>query len=462
MNVLMINVCMRPDSKIKIFPIGFGSIVTAVKDSGFDFDLLDMDVHRLGNKELTQFLNGKKYDVVCMGSIVTAFKIIKELTELIRKELPETKIVVGNTVASSIPELLLENTQADIAVMGEGDITIVELLKAIKEKQDLNQVKGIWFKNNDGFVKTPDRKPIKNIDDLSFIDRSLFDTELYILNSSEQVHAAYPGDRSTLRSLNLNTARGCIAKCSFCYHAFMGMPYRHRTSKNIVQEIKILMDEYGINHVILADELSFYNKKQTLEFAETILESGLKFHWVGDCRAGLFDSDEDSKILEKMKRSGCYGIGFSLESASPEILKAMNKNITVEMFNKQASLINNAGLAVWTALVFGYPQETPDTIAQTFDVCIKNKVYPSIGYLLPQPGSEMYDYARQHNFIENEYDYLMKLGDRQDLRLNMTQIPNQEFEELIQKEAKRCSHELGLNMNESNCIKTQYYQTPKK
>lgn len=462
MKILIINVCIRPDSKVKMFPIGLAYIATAVKNAGFEFDLLDIDALRLSNDDVEKYLTNNSYDVVCMGAIVTAFNNIKALTALVRKIQPDAKIIVGNTVASSVPEQLLENTQTDIAVIGEGDITIVELLTAIEKKTNIDAVSGIYYKTDSGVAKTPERKPVKNIDDFAFIDRTIFDIEIYILNSKEQVHGAYPGDRDKFRSLNINTARGCIANCTFCYHAFQGMPYRHRSIENVIEEMRLLVDTYGINHFGFSDELSFYSKKQTLAFTEKILESGMKFHWAGDCRAGLFDDEIDIKLLEKMKQAGCYGIAFSLESASPDILKAMNKHITVEMFNKQASLINQAGLVVWTSLVFGYPQETPETIAKTFDVCIENKVYPSIGYLLPQPGSAMYDYALQHGYIGDEIDYLLKMGDRQDLRINMTQMSDEEFEATIHKEAKRCSQALGLNMDESSYIKTQYYRTPKK
>jgi anaerobic magnesium-protoporphyrin IX monomethyl ester cyclase len=462
MKILIINVCIRPDSKMKMFPIGLGYIATAVKNAGFEFDFLDIDVHRLSTDEVSEFLSRQKYDAVCMGAIVTAFKNIRDLSRLIREKQPDAKIIVGNTVASSVPEILLDNTETDVAVIGEGDITIVALLQTLERKQSLSNVDGIYYKTSKGVFKTPDRKPIKNIDDLSFIDRTIFDIDSYIANTKEQLHAAYPGDREKARTMNLNTARGCIAKCTFCYHAFLGMPYRHRSIENVLEEIRLLIDQYGINHFGFSDELSFYSKKQTLDFTDKILESGMKFNWVGDCRAGLFDDDIDIEIIKKMKQAGCYGIAFSLENASSDILKAMNKHITVEMFNKQSSLINEAGLAVWTSLVFGYPQETPETIAHTFDVCIQNNIYPSIGYLLPQPGSVMYDYALENNYIEDEIDYLLQMGDRQDLRINMTQMSDEEFEATIQKEAKRCSQELGLNMNESNYIKTQYYQTPKK
>jgi len=462
MKVLIINVCMRPDSRVKMFPIGLGYIATAIKKAGYDFDLLDIDALRLSNEEVIEYLSKQSYDVVCMGAIVTAYKTIKQLTQLVRDQQPDTKIIVGNTVASSIPEHLIENTQTDIAVMGEGDVTILELLQALEKKDDLNNINGICFKIDGKIVRTSDRKAIKDIDTLGIIDRTIFDIEMYILNSKEQVHAAYPGDRDNVRSININTARGCIANCTFCYHAFRGFPYRPRTPDNIIKEMALLIEQYGINHFTFSDELTFFSKKQTLEFSEKVIESGLKINWTGDCRAGLFDSDEDIIIIEKMKQAGCYGMFFSLENASSEILKAMNKHITVDMFNKQASLINKVGISVWTSLVFGYPQETTETIAKTFDVCIENNIFPSIGYLLPQPGSVMFDYAVEHNFITDIDDYLHQMGDRQDLRLNLTQMSDEEFETTIHNEAKRCNQELGLNMDESNFIKTQFYQTPKK
>ncbi len=458
MNILIINVSLRPNSPVKMFPVGLGYIATSIKLAGFDFDLLDIDAHRPSQVDVERAIRRKKYDAICFGCIVTGYRIVKSLAALIREHQRQAKIIVGNTVASSIPEILLTKTDVDVAVLGEGDETIVDLLQTLADGLPLDQVKGIYYCQDGQVLRNPDRPVFKSLDNLPWIDFSLFDSEIYIENGKEQVSNPIPIPRQEVRMLPINTARGCIGKCTFCYHAFQDKPYRTRSPQSITAEAAHLIDKYQINYLGFSDELTFYNKKQTLRFVETIIDSGLKFFWMADCRAGLFDSEEDLWIIDKMRQAGCHGLAYSLESADPTILKAMNKKITVEQFSKQTQLIRRAGLPVWTSLVFGYPQETPETIARTFDVCIKNGIYPSSGYLLPQPGSVMYDYALEHGFVDDEEEYLMGLGDRQDLYLNMTRMPNEDLVHLVQLGAKRCNEALNVGLADDELIKTLHYR----
>lgn len=311
--------------------------------------------------------------------------------------------------------------------MSEGDETIVDLLRTLCTSGHLEEVKGICFVKNEEIVRTSARPLIKDISALSFIDLSLFDVETHIATSQFAVNDPLPIPREKVRALPINTARGCVANCDFCYHVFKGVPYRHRNPESIVTEIKLLYEKYDLNHILFWDELTFFSKKQTLALVEKILDEKLHIYWAANCRGNLFDNDKDVEIILKMKEAGCLSIGYSLESAEPAILKAMNKNVNVEQFTKQTQLIHKAGIHVVTSLVFGYPQETPESLKKTFDCCIENRIYPSAGYLLPQPGSGMYVYAVEHGFIRDEEEYLLKMGDRQDLRLNMTKMSDEEL-----------------------------------
>ena len=461
MNILIINVSLRPMSPVKLFPLGLGYIATAIKNAGFSFDLLDIDGYRLSERDVENSIKKKKYDVVCMGCIVTGYKIIKILAALVEEHQPHAKIIVGNSVATSIVDTLLTHTRVNIAVMGEGDETIVDLLRAIDEGRALETVQGICFSKNGMIVRTPPRPYIKNISDIPFVDFSIFDIELYIENAKYSAADPLPIPREEIRALPVNTARGCVSRCTFCYHNFYGIPYRPRTSKSIVDEIKHSIEKYRVNYIFFGDELTFYSKDQALGMAQEILDRNLHFYWPAACRANLFTSDEDMEIIYKMKEAGCLGMGYALESADRKILKAMRKFITPEQFSRQTSLFHKAGLPVWTSLVFGYPEETPLTIKETFDCCIKNRIYPSAGYLLPQPGSPMYAYALHRGFIKDEEKYLMKLGDRQDLRLNMTKMSDREFEFNVFEGLKRCNEVLGMGIKQENLIKTQYHRAPK-
>lgn len=461
MRVLLINVSLRPESPVKMFPLGLGYVATAIKQDGFSFDLLDIDVHRYSDVEVDDFLEHQRYDVICFGCIVTGYRIAKDLAARIRHRQPETTIIAGNTVASSIPEILLDRTEVDIAVLGEGDVTIVELIHALQEGKPLSDVAGICYREADEVRKTPKRTVIRSLDCLPAIDYDIFDIDLYINNHKHQVPTTVPIPLEQVRGLPVNTARGCIASCTFCYHAFQKDPYRRRTPHHLLEEIAVLLDKYDLNYISMADELTFYKKEQALEFSRAVLDSGLKFLWPSQCRSGLFDAPEDIAIAETMRLAGCVSATFSLESAAPEILKAMHKNISVEGFIFQAKLFHQAGIPVNTSLVFGYPQETADTIRQTFDVCVECSLYPSSGFLLPQPGSGMYDYALEHGYITDEESYLLRIGDRQDLHLNLTRLDDEELISLVEEGAQRCNDALGLGLDSGSLIKAGQYKGKK-
>ncbi|MDR3560122.1 MAG: radical SAM protein [Negativicutes bacterium] len=458
MNILLINVSLRPNSAVTLFPIGLGYVATAMKRAGFEFDLLDIDAYRYSDEEIENIISRKSYDVVCMGCIVTGYKKVKFLANITKKYHPHASVVVGNSVATSIVQTLLTKTEADIAVIGEGDVTVPELLSAIEKKIPLDTVLGIAFKKDGEIFYTPPRPVIQNISELPNIDFDIFDVEKYIQGTKNYVNEPLPVPREEIRSLPLNTARGCVANCGFCYHVFKGVAYRWRSPVSLVAEIESLIKKYSLNYISFWDELTFFSKKQTLEFVECIIESDLRFSWVACCRADLFNQEEDIEIIEKMKAAGCLGVGFSLESSDERILRSMNKHITVDQFSTQTKLFHKAGLAVFTSLVLGYPEETPETIRKTFDCCIENKIYPSAGFLLPQPGSSMYDYAIQNGYIVDEEDYLLKMGDRQDLRINMTSMTDEEFENHVRDGLRKCNEAFGLGLKEENLIKTQRYR----
>lgn len=458
MNILIINICLRKEPPIKLFPIGLGYIATAIKNAGFVFDLLDIDAHRYTDEQIEDFIKKKKYDVVCMGCVVTGYKTVKALAAIAKKYHPHSKIVVGNSVATSIVDVLLSRTEADIAVMGEGDETIVDLLKAFSESRPLEEVKGICFIKNGKIFHTGTRPIIKDISSLPFIDYSLFETEIYIDSCKKRVNEPMPIPREKIRALQVSTARGCIAKCTFCYHNFQGTPFRFRSAEFIIAEIKFLIKTYSLNYIFFWDDLTFASKKQVLEFSQKVIAEEMRFFWIANCRANLFQSDEDIFIIEKAKEAGCVGLTYALESADPFILKDMNKNITVEQFSKQSSLIKKAGIPIWTSIVCGYPRETPETIKRTFDVCIENEIFPSAGYLQPYPGSKIYDYAVKNGFIHDEEEYLLNLGDRQDLKLNMTSMSDEDYTFHILEGLKRCNEKLNVGLDVKNLIKTQYFR----
>lgn len=436
MKVLVINICLRPSVDYILFPIGLSYVASAIQRAGHDIELMDLDAHRRSDDELRGMLKERTFDVAAFGCIVTGYRIVKKLSKMIRDVRKDAVIVAGNSVADSIPELLLSKTEVDIAALGEGDVTIIELLDALENLKPLDNVKGICFKKNGRICCTPRREPIQDIDSIPSPNWELFDIETYVRQGIGSVPEPYPIPKDRIRVFPINTARGCLFRCSFCYHVFKKDKYRFRSPKSILGEIRMLQEKYRINYFQFNDELTFFSKQHAEEFVNSVLESGLRFYWNADIRANIF-TERDMQLLRKIRESGCVGFGYSLESADPHILKSMNKHIEVQDFVRQAKALEKAGLFTWTSLVLGYPEETPETIKKTFDVCYDLNIYPSAGYLLPQPETPMYTLAKEKGLIRDDEEYLLRVGDRQDFTLNFTKMSNEEFQGEVEKHLKR-------------------------
>lgn len=460
MNIVLVNINIRPYLDKVYFPIGLAYVATAMERAGYIFDIIDIEAYRYSDEELEILLSKKSYDVVAFGTLVSGYKYAKKVASIARKTNPNAYIIAGNSVASSIPEHLLNNTEVDIAVKGEGDITICKLLKAIENKTPLEEAKGIIFLKDGQFIDTG-YEGIMNIEEIYPPNWELFDMELYVKKAIQDVRKPYPMPIEQIKAFVVNTARGCAFRCSFCYHAFKYTKYRYRSPESILSEIALLQQRYGINYINFFDELTFFSKKQVTVFINKLLTSGLKFYWNADIRSNLFTKD-DIELLKKIKNAGCLSLGYSLESGNPEILKSMNKKLTVEQFKAQKLALDEAGITTITSLVIGYPQETLETLKQTFDVCYDLNTFPSAGYLLPQPGTPMMEAARRKGYADDLEDYLFKMGDRQDLRFNLTNIPDDVLTNEVTSHLKRISDKLGLGLNSNNLIKTYTHITSKK
>lgn len=453
MKILLINPSLRPNNPRKLFPIGLASIATALHNAGYDFQIYDIDAHRYSDEEVEKFFRDNRFDVVAFGCLVSSYRMFKRLVSIVKSPYPGTIIIAGNSVASSIPELLLNKTEVDIAVIGEGDVTIVELIKAIENSEPLSGVNGIYYKENGKIFSTPKREVIKNIDDIPFINRDLFDIDEYVKASKYNTHEAFPIDIEKIRAFNINTARGCVFKCSFCYHVFINDKYRFRSPRSIIAEIKELKEKYGANYIQFWDDLSFYSKDQIERFCDELDKERLEIFWTGTIMPGVLKK-ENLNLAKKMRQLGCVGLGYSIESTDPAILKMMRKPTDLDKFIETRHVLRQAKIVTFTSLVFGYPIETEETIKNTIDFCIKEEVMPSGGYLLALPGTWIYKYALEKGLIKDEEEYLLSIGDRQDLHLNFTSMSNEKLVSLVEEGVRKYHAALGVKLGGSNPLKT--------
>jgi radical SAM superfamily enzyme YgiQ (UPF0313 family) len=464
LKILFVNPCLRRKPTVKLLPVGLAYVMTYVQEAGYEFDLLDVDINEYDDDYVETYVRDNEYDVILYGSIVTHYAWIKWLTRTIKKHRPETKVVVGNSVGGSCVNVFMNNVPADVVVKGEGELGTLDVLNAYRDGTPLADVEGIAYRTEGGEVLINPIRKACDINSLPFPNWELFETDRYF-SWSELVHYGDDDDdpAKPKRVMPVSTARGCAFRCTFCHFVFIDDPYRIRDPQSVLAEIRRNIDRYGANYINFWDDLSFASLKQVEAMVEAIEASDLEFEWSAAIRTDLFGRDKRSRperveIARRMKAAGCTTVGFSLESANAEILDMMNKKVKPEFFTDQVEILREAGLPSTASVVFGYPIETEATIEETFDMCLEARIYPSIGYLLPLPGTPMYEYAKTHGFIEDEDRYLMDITERQDLCINMTSLSEEEVMGFIKAGASRLNRTLEIGLDEDRLIKTGGYK----
>lgn len=478
MKLLFVNPSLRLGAPHRYLPVGLGYVATAAKVAGFDFDLLDVDINAYSDQEVEAYIVGHRYDVILVGSIVTHYKWIKWFVTMVKQHQPGCKIVIGNSVGSSIPEVVFQHMPADVVVLGEGDVTVVELLKALNDGRSLGEaeepevpilhhngtlpaairgrgVEGIVFRDAKGrLVNTGRRKAVPHIDDLPSPDWDLFDVEQYIQRARPTAHDTTNYPVEAARVMPVNTARGCVFKCTFCHYVFWNDPYRHRSPESVIAEIRRNQKKYGANYINFWDELTFHKIEPAERFIDAMIEADLGIHFTAAIRTDLLGRSEDplekrEALARKMKKAGAIALGFSLESANEEILIAMNKRVTGDYFGEQVRILNEAGIISNTSIVLGYPQETRETIRETLEACRRAKVYPSPGFLLPMPSTGMWNHAIENGFITDIDRYLVNITERQDFTVNMTKMTDEELKRETDEALQELAHDLDLGLDDA-------------
>jgi radical SAM superfamily enzyme YgiQ (UPF0313 family) len=357
-------------------------------------------------------------DVFCISVYSTQYPYFKELVNRLKKTYPGIKIIAGGPGATFSYQVFLEKTPIDYCVMGEGEITLRELLSNINYSPE--GIPGLAHREKGQVVLNVKREQIADIDTLTLPDRNFFDIERYINNGGKAGGRFGKPQRIT----QILAGRGCPYKCTFCSKTFSGV--RLRSIDKIEEEIAVLKKEYNIDMLDFSDELVVVNKKRTLELCESLKRIGIQ--WGCQGRLNLVDDE----ILKSMKDAQCVYIGYGVESFSQKILDRMGKHVKVETIIPAIEMTKRIGMKPLIQYMYGFPGEDDSSIERTIDFYRAIDQPYGAFTTTPIPGTKLYEEAMQKGLIKNEEDFLLHLesGYNRNLPLvNMTEFSEKEFVE---------------------------------
>lgn len=271
---------------------------------------------------------------------------------------------------------------AHFVISGEGEQTLADLTKAIKEKNvDFSAIQGIAFRDGAGqTIHTMPRKVMHDLDNLPMPAWDLLDMSVY--KAAWQKSAGY-------FSINISTTRGCPFKCNWCAKPIYGNRYNVRSPEHVVKELLWLKEKIAFEHVWFCDDIFGLKPGWIKRFAELIKENGLKFRFKIQSRADLLLNDEQIRPLAE---AGCETVWIGAESGSQKILDAMDKGITTSQISAASQLLKKYRIKVAFFLQFGYLGETQEDIDQTLAILtrlVPDDIGISVAY--PLPGTKFYD-----------------------------------------------------------------------
>jgi len=417
-------------SYISWFPQGLAYIAAVLLKKGIYVEIYNQDVHHFPDEHLTEFLNNNKFDVIGVSVIAGYYqyaKIIK-ISEAINKSKNRPLYIVGGHGPSPEPEFFIKKTNADIVIIGEGELTIVEVVDAIVNHKTLKNIKGIAYRDGNKVIINERRPLIEDIDEIPFPAYNLFPVTYYrLLRMPHTTNADFV--------MPVLSGRGCKFKCNFCYRMDKG--FRPRSSENIIEEIQSLKINYGVNYIAFSDELLMSSLDRTEILCKSFIKSKLNIRW--DCNGRL--NYAKPELLQLMKEAGCVFINYGIEAMDDKVLKNMNKALTTNQITKGVNATLNSGISPGLNIIFGNIGDNKETLKKGVDLLLKYDdcaQMRTIRPVTPYPGSPLYYYAIEKGLLKDCEDFYENKHKNSDLlAINFTDMTDEEFHEALLEANKK-------------------------
>jgi len=343
-------------------PLGIGYIAAVLLQSGHQVQIIDAQVLGFTVDEILHEVGAYQPDVLGISFLTpqedSAYGLIRKLKSSF-KDIP---VMVGGAHPSCFPlETMEKCKEIDILVTGEGEYTVLDVIACLEAKRAWPEVQGIYYRNESGqIIETPPNGKLVDLETLAFPARHLYPMDAYIPE---------PFENKKLPSTNIIVSRGCAyAKCTFCYRSgILKRKYRIQSVEKTLEEIRHLVNKFGIKELIFYDDDLAANKEWLIKFCHSLHQEKIALNWSFRARA----SNIDGEILKQAKEAGCVSISFGFESGNQDLLDNIKKGVTLEQNRQAAALANGLGLEVIGTFMLGLPGETPQKAEETIRFAIE-------------------------------------------------------------------------------------------
>ena len=375
-------------------PLGLAMIAAVLEKNGYLVKILDLPALGFSENSVPAIIRQEKPDVVGITAMTPTINLAISAAKKVKESDSNATVVLGGAHATILPEGTLQNApEVDIIVRGEGEQTMLELVKVLEnDAGSISQVSGITYRQGTYIRSNPPRPPISDLDALPFPAFHLLPVGKY------RLHPPF-GRRSPV--MPIITSRGCPYRCIFCSKDIFGRKYRGNSSAYVADEIQLLIEKFGVKEIKFYDDVFTLDRKRVIAICMQLKEQGIDIPWTCETRVNLVDGE----LLRVMKDAGCYMIAYGVESGNQGILNNLKKDITLERAIEAFKLTQEAEIETVAYFMIGSPGETPRTVKETIEFGKRlDPDFAQFSITTPYPGTELYRLAAQEGCAPGKWD----------------------------------------------------------
>ena len=365
-------------------PLGLAYLGAVAQKAGHQVTVIDCQAEKLTYEAFRDRIAKTPSDVIGVTATTLLYKSAMKLITIAKETQPQAVTVLGGSHGTFWDEnALKEYPSLDIVVRREGEQTFIELIEKLETQSSLSNVLGITYRSGEEIARNADRPFLKDLDSLPFPAHDLLPLEQLKHNGK----IIFP----------LVSSRGCVYWCDFCSTVRMfGRGYRMRSPKNVVDEMQLVHDRYGVDQVTFYDDAFSVDRDRVVKICEELHARKLHLKWDCGTRVDMVDRE----LMQTMRNAGCFAVWLGVESGSEAILGAMNKKIKLEQTRLAYKTAHEVGLMTIANTVLGFPGETEQTAKETIRL-IKELNPDDVGFYIatPYPGTPMYEQVKKNGWL---------------------------------------------------------------
>ncbi len=407
--------------------LGLMTIAAMALRAGHKVEVLDLSYRQYDYTVVKDKILEFKPDFIGVTATTPLMNQARDISVLAKGISKEIITMVGGAHVSALPYESLRESMFDVAVVGEGDITFVEII----DGNPLNTIPGIYYRKDEEVRSTPFRTYIQNLDELPFPALELYNPFDYENKVSHLWARQTP-------ITQLEFSRGCIYKCDFCASKnTMAFGYRKKSPERCAEEVKYIA-KMGYREFALADDIFTSDNKWAVAVAEEIIKANIEVIWT--CTNGIRVESAEDKLFYAMKKAGCYRVSFGFESGNDEVLKKFGKGgrATIEKGKEATKLARKAGIDTLGMFMLGLSSDTEASMMDTIHFAKSLELdMLKFGNTIAFPGTKMFQEYRQEGLVKsyNWDDYFIYTDEALFVHRNLSYETIKKYANIAYREA---------------------------